>query len=204
MRDVHNAAIGMVERLGARDMAALIGFENGFEINQGMTASHSDLDRAIRRTTLNASPSSPNLLSKVLREGSPAFVTGTVRRHAIVLLTDARASFDPGLLMLARRSGAAVYVIGFTGDEILEESGEPAASLRRLASLTGGRAFFPADGRRLSSAFRQIYEELSRQYAIGYTSTQSDRDGGWRHVMVEVNRPDTSARTRQGYFAPDK
>jgi VWFA-related protein len=108
-----------------------------------------------------------------------------------------------GAVALAGRSRAAVYTIGLMGEQPLHETQEPALSLRRLAAITGGRAFFPESGRRLASLYNQIYEELSQQYTIGYVSTNSRRDGGWRNITVSVKRPHTSARTKQGYFAPD-
>ena len=30
----------------------------------------------------------------------------------------------------------------------------------------------------------------------------STRNGAWRRIVVRVNRPNLTARTKQGYFAP--
>jgi hypothetical protein len=48
----------------------------------------------------------------------------------------------------------------------------------------------------------QISDELSSQYTIGYSSKNPKRDGSWRRVVVRTDRPSTSARTKQGYYAP--
>ena len=44
---------------------------------------------------------------------------------------------------------------------------------------------------------------------LAATGGSSDRfavmltgDGGWRRIVVRVSRPNVSARTKQGYFAP--
>jgi hypothetical protein len=174
--EVTRAAAGLIKKLRARDTVAVMDF----------VSTPNALPDLFKRQELP--PSSPN----------------EVRRHAIVFLTDGAATFDPSVLLLARRSGASVYVIGLMRERPLEESREPALSLRQLANLTGGRAFFPNDARRLNSVYNQIYEELSRQYTIGYVSTNLRRDGSWRNVIVQVvDRRDTSARTKQGYFAPE-
>jgi len=202
MSEVHEAALGMVQKLRGQDMAAVMSFENGVETYHPLTSSRTDLERAIRGTSSRALPSAPNLLSSLFRrrEQPPSTVT-TVRRHAIVFLTDGEASFEPGILLLAQRFDAAVYIVGLMGDQPLEESREPTLSMRRLANLTGGRAFFPTNGRRLRSVYNQIHHELSQQYTVGYVSTNTQNNGGWRNVTVEVDRPNTSTRTKQGYFA---
>jgi VWFA-related protein len=56
----------------------------------------------------------------------------------------------------------------------------------------------------LPAIYTQIAEELSSQYTVGYTSKNAKRDGAWRRIVVRVNRPNLTARTKQGYFAPGK
>ena len=74
--------------------------------------------------------------------------------------------------------------------------------LRQLAQETGGRAFFPNAVAELPAIYTQISDELSSQYTVGYTSRNAKRDGAWRRVVVRVDRPSVTARTKQGYFGP--
>ena len=76
--------------------------------------------------------------------------------------------------------------------------------LRQFAQETGGRAFFPNQASDLASVYGQIADELSSQYTVGYTSRNAKRDGAWRRVVVRVTRPNLTARTKQGYFAPTR
>ena len=76
--------------------------------------------------------------------------------------------------------------------------------LRQLSQETGGRAFFPNHINELNSVYGQISEELSSQYTVGYSSRNPKRDGAWRRVVVRVGRPNSIARTKQGYFAPTR
>ena len=110
------------------------------------------------------------------------------------------------VLDLARRSETAIYTIGLMEDTSPggQSKGfrEATYALRQLSTDTGGRAFFPADIKSLASVYGQIYDELSSQYTIGYTSKNPKRDGAWRRLVVRVTRPNVQARTKQGYFAP--
>jgi len=134
-----------------------------------------------------------------------------VRRQAIILLSDGEdtsslVTFDD-VLDLARRSETAIYAIGLMQDAPGGQSKgfrEATYALRQLTTDTGGRAFFPADVKSLASVYGQIYDELSSQYTIGYTSKNSKRDGAWRRLVVRVARPNLTARTKQGYFAPTR
>ena len=133
-----------------------------------------------------------------------------VRRQAIVLLSDGEdtsslVTFED-VLDLARRSETAIYTIGLMEDATAggQSKGfrEATYALRQLSTDTGGRAFFPSDIKSLASVYGQIYDELSSQYTIGYTSKNPRRDGAWRRLVVRVTRPNVQARTKQGYFAP--
>jgi hypothetical protein len=56
----------------------------------------------------------------------------------------------------------------------------------------------------LPAIYAQIADELSSQYALGFASSNPRRDGAWRRLQVQVARPNTIVRTRQGYFAPSR
>jgi VWFA-related protein len=74
--------------------------------------------------------------------------------------------------------------------------------LRSLARETGGRAFFPVKIDDLAGVFAQIGDELASRYTLGYTSSNPKRDARWRRVVVQLSRPNVTARTKNGYYAP--
>ena len=74
--------------------------------------------------------------------------------------------------------------------------------MRQLAQETGGRAFFPRQIDELNGVYAQIADELASQYTLGYTSKNPKRDGAYRRVTVRVTRPNSTARTKQGYYGP--
>src|SRR5260370_2275415 len=73
---------------------------------------------------------------------------------------------------------------------------------KELASETGGRAYFPTDARELAKIYLGIWDELSSQYAVAYSSANPRRDGGWRRVPVRLLRPNVTARAKQRYHRP--
>jgi Ca-activated chloride channel family protein len=206
-----DAAIGFVRKLRPTDMGEVIGFDSRAEVLQKFTNNPGELEQAIRKTVAGGSTSLNNALYISLKglKKIPVRQEDEIRRQAIVLLSDGEdtsslVTFDD-VLDLARRSETAIYAIGLMEDGPGGQSKgfrEATYALRQLTTDTGGRAFFPADIKSLANVYGQIYDELSSQYTIGYTSKNAKRDGAWRRIVVRVNRPNVQARTKQGYFAP--
>jgi VWFA-related protein len=131
------------------------------------------------------------------------------RRRAIILLTD---GWDTALESRISRSQAidtvltaesVIYAIGI-GDE--KHDGVNKGTLRDIAERTGGRAFFPKKEEDLNTAFAEIEQELRTQYLLAYSSTNKNRDGSYRQVIVEITNPalvkeKVQLRHRPGYFA---
>jgi Ca-activated chloride channel homolog len=211
MATAQEAAIGFVRKLRPTDVGEVIGFDSRAEVLQKFTSNTAELEQAIRKTVAGGSTSLNNALYISLKglKKIPVRQEEEIRRQAIVLLSDGEdtsslVSFDD-VLDLARRSETAIYAIGLMEDGSGTQSKgfrEATYALRQLTTDTGGRAFFPADVKALASVYGQIYDELSSQYTIGYTSKNPRRDGSWRRIVVRVARPNTQARTKQGYYAP--
>jgi Ca-activated chloride channel family protein len=120
---------------------------------------------------------------------------------------DTRSAMNQGeLLDLLKSSDVTVYAIGY-----LERTGSHRLALQqtlhRLASASGGQAFFPSNLKDLDKMYEKILSEIAARYSIGYLSTNQKRDGNWRDVKVRLLRPelkDVKIRTRAGYYAPYK
>jgi Ca-activated chloride channel homolog len=211
MVTAQDAAIGFVRKLRPTDLGEVIGFDSRAEVLQKFTSNTAELEQAIRKTVAGGSTSLNNAVYISLKglKKIPIRQEDEIRRQAIILLSDGEdtsslVTFDD-VLDLARRSETAIYAIGLMEETAGGQSKgfrEATYALRQLANDTGGRAFFPADMRSLAAVYGQIYDELSSQYTIGYTSKNSRRDGAWRRLVVRVARPNVQARTKQGYFAP--
>lgn len=210
MTKAQDAAIGFARKLRSTDLGEILGFDSRVVVMQKFTNDTTAMEQAIRKTVAGGSTSLYNALYISLKDLKklPVHEEQDVRRQAIILLSDGEdtssaVSFDD-VLDLARRSETAIYPIGLMADSPAQSKGfrEATYALRQFASDTGGRAFFPTDVKSLAAIYNQIYDELSSQYTIGYVSKNSRRDGLWRRIAVRVSRPNVTARTKQGYFAP--
>ena len=77
--------------------------------------------------------------------------------------------------------------------------------MTKLATETGGRAFFPQSLSELPEIANQIVQDLRTQYVIAYNPTNKTRDGSYRAIKVTVDQGSGSDRrialTRSGRLA---
>ena len=139
------------------------------------------------------------------------------RRRALIVITDGedRASFYPQDKLFARlrEEDVQIYVIGFVG-ELEKEKGlirkseqQKAMNLiNKLATETGGRAFYPQSIADLPQIAAEIVRDLRTQYVVTYNPTNKARDGSYRAIKVAVedgsSRDKRIALTRNGRIAP--
>jgi Ca-activated chloride channel homolog len=203
------AAIGFAKQLHKDDQAEVIDFDSQVRILQAFTNDAATLEKAIRDTTPNGSTSLYNAIYISLKELKKvrAAATSEIRRQAIVLLSDgddtsSLIEFEE-VLDLAKRSETAIYAIGLRQGEVgRREFKEAEFVLKQLANETGGRAYFVTDARELPKIYQTIWDELSSQYSLAYSSANPKRDGAWRRIQVRLSRPSVAARTKQGYYGP--
>jgi Ca-activated chloride channel family protein len=109
------------------------------------------------------------------------------------------------MLDLCKASDVTVYSVGYMEHQSSSGRLQQRNELERVASLTGGRAYFPGTSKDLDGVFDKIREELGARYSLGYLSTDLRKDGAWRNVEIKLVRTDLKnvrLRTRSGYFAP--
>jgi VWFA-related protein len=208
---LQRAAISFVKTLKSNDLAQVIDFDSRVSIRQPFTSSHQELESAIQQTVAGGSTSLHNAIYVSLKELGKikALNEEDVRRQALIVFSDGEdtsslVSFDE-VLDLAKRSETAIYTIALRGnDTSVRGFREAEFVMRQLAQETGGRSFFPARIEDLNGVYGQIAEELASQYTIGYQSKNARLDGAFRRIVVQVARPNTTPRTKRGYFAPGR
>jgi VWFA-related protein len=102
----------------------------------------------------------------------------------------------------AQRRSVAIYgiyapTVGTGGNRILV--GNAQGSLERLAQETGGKAFFQGSGAPVSfdPFLRQLSDRLSRQFALTYLSTHSNK--GFHRIKIETPEADAEINHPSGY-----
>ena len=74
------------------------------------------------------------------------------------------------------------------------------SALRDLTDDSGGRTEIIRNASDLDPATAGIADELSQQYYLGYPA-QTEKDGRWHSIRVEVRNPAYRVRARRGYTA---
>ena len=90
----------------------------------------------------------------------------------------------------------------FSGRGVQQQYSQLASSQDTLISLaadTGGRAF--TDTNDFGEAFTRVQRDMSAYYLLGYSSTNSTRDGRFRRIEVRVKRAGMRVEARAGYYA---
>jgi Ca-activated chloride channel homolog len=136
---------------------------------------------------------------------------GAHPKRALLLISDgqdnnSRYTFNE-LRRLLKESDVVLYGIGILGggDAGSALGMEGQGILDELASVSGGKAFFPRSAAEMDDIFEQIALELRHQYSIGYKPSNFSNDGRWHKVKVKVTPPRglprLFVRTKEGYYA---
>lgn len=210
--------------LGKKDVAFLISFGAEAELLQDYTNSlpllRAGLDRlrvSASHTGLHPGPvptaSQPRgtILFDAVYLAADEKLRGEVGRKAIILITD---GVDQGSRMkltqaieAAHRADAIIYGIYYYDAGFYRRGyggfgfGMSDADLRRMSEDTGGRLMKVERRGTLEEIFSQIQAEMRSQYAIGYTPSNSVKDGSFRRIEIRTRNRDLKVRSRKGYFA---
>ncbi|MCC6263637.1 MAG: VWA domain-containing protein [Bryobacterales bacterium] len=108
---------------------------------------------------------------------------------------------------LVREADVQIYTIGiFDAYSSTPEEMRGPGLLREISDQTGGRPFIITSVNELPDVSAKIGIELRNQYVLGYTPSNSMRDGKYRKVKVELVQPRGLPRLkaywRPGYYAP--
>jgi len=136
---------------------------------------------------------------------------GTHPKRALLLISDgqdnnSRYTFNE-LRRVLKESDVVVYAIGIlNGGDVGSSLGmEGQGILEELASVSGGKAFFPRTNAEMDDIFEQIALELRHQYSIGYRPPNFINDGKWHRIKVKITPPRglprLFVRSKEGYFA---
>ncbi len=186
-----------------RDKAMVAGFDTSLHVAQSFTDNYAKLAMAIGMLR----PSGGTALYDALfytahNDFGPGSGEVGAGRNVIVIISDgaddqSRYSESEAIAM-AQDAGAVIYTIG------TESTGaDPQADgvLKKFATETGGRSYFPISARDLGGAFQSILQDLRHQYVVAYSPNDLAPNGEFHKVIIRVLRKNVTVRTRKGYYA---
>jgi Ca-activated chloride channel homolog len=169
-----------------------------------------DADAVLQKLTL-VQPARNTALYDAVYLGLERVTRGSHQKRALLIISDgqdnsSRYNFGE-VRRLMKESDVVTYGIGILdrGDSGSQMGMQGQAFLDELASVSGGKSFYPNGAAEMDEIFERIALELRHQYSVGYTPTDFQPDGKWRRVKVKVNPPRglprLSVRGREGYYA---
>lgn len=201
-REIKKASSNLVREMSSRDKAAVVIFSDTILESTHFTALSEPLLKAIGSLYARGSTALYDAILHSLDK-----ISRIEGRKALLVFTDGSDSrpMDGGSKSSAREvieagkmSEVTIYTVGFVGDGRAVNQD----FLTRLASESGGRAFYPVDVDHLHRSFVAIGQELHTSYQIAYTPKNNVLDGTWRAIQVRIQGyEDLIVRTRQGYYA---
>lgn len=196
-----------------KDLAALFSVATTTRLEQGFTDDVSWLVRSIE--TFPPPSGATALLDGLIKASN--YLKDVQGRRVIVIVSDgddtvSDATFAETLKAL-QTADCQVYIVKTTDFENFVRTGSRAgnANIRQLtaerrmaeiAAQTGGSVYSPIDRGELDGAFRQISEELSQQYILGYyPDIGAEERGTFRTFGLTLRRPENvTIRIRKGYY----
>jgi Ca-activated chloride channel homolog len=202
------AAERVLSVLRPGDRARVVAFNSRDDMLQDFTEDRAALSAALARITAGGSTALYRTLYISLKELKRERKEDN-RRLAMVLLTDgldtASSVSDDQLLELARGGEVAIYPISLRPRARVEANAAAFSAaayfLSRLASDTGGRAFFANSATDLDGVYARIAAEMRSQYSLAYAPPLHPA-AGWRRIVVRTpGHANLQIRHRLGYYA---
>lgn len=198
-----SAAIRFLDGIRGDDVVAIDNFDSKISLVQDFSNSR---DLADAGYELKAD--GMTVLNDAIYKAAQDLSARPEKRRAIIVLSDGADTSSKRSSDKALRAALAVNATIYTVDMSPSDSGgrermQSQGALKNFAEKSGGRFIATPGGTAMREAFKNIVEELSRQYTLGYQPTIA-RDGKWHSIELKVSKPNAQVRTRKGYNSPKK
>jgi Ca-activated chloride channel family protein len=198
------ALAGFIETSHPKDEFFLVGFGSTPQLLlSGVRDGNAVLDKFTY-----VDPAGNTALYDAVDLGIEKVSRGIYSKRAIILISDgeendSRTSFSK-LKRTLQESGVVVYTVR-VGNPPLPKSNARMV-MDQIATVSGGKSFWPKNAESMDEAFERIALELRRQYSIGYLPPNFAADGRLHKIKVALDVPkeqsrDLVVRSRGGYFA---
>jgi len=205
-REVVAAALAFVEASKSEDEMFVVNFNEevqlGLDPDQPFSSNLAQLRKALSGLVVRGQTS----LYDALWMGLEQLKRGHHDKKALVVFSDGADNASKHgfreTLAAAQRSQASIYSIGIY--ESSSQDRDP-KSLRELSRATGGEVVFPQSIEEVEAVCKHFARTIRTQYTLGYSPSNTAKDGSYRTLRVVASDPNLSkltVRAREGYFAP--
>jgi VWFA-related protein len=186
------------------DRAFIMGFDVTSYVTQGFTNNPDLLETGLNRLKPGGGTALYDAVYKACRDQMLKGVPANAEvRKALILVSDgddnqSRAYLDDAIKM-CQRAETTIFTIS-TNTSPSRERGDDV--LKKMASATGGAAFYPQRLEDIANEFHRVEEQLRSQYALAYKPADFRADGSFRTIYLTALRGGYVVQARTGYFAP--
>ena len=218
---IKTAALHFVEAARPFDRIGVITFAGGQVVVSQLTTDHEALRQRINGIqrpdgSTRLYDSLAFAMAEIFRQAKDS------RRNAIVVISDGLDSVMPNVtgegsqltyqevLRQAKEFDGVVYSIWtdtqsyepLSPQDIQQETFDLAHDQMKELADAGGGAFYECWALEdLRGSYDRVVADLGTLYTLSYRPTNKTRDGSWRRIRVNVNRANSVARGKRGYFA---
>ena len=204
MRQARAVVNAIVANSNPDDEFLLVRFSTETRLVVPLTSRHDEIRRAVGSLDVSGGTALLDAVSLAIAELKQH---ARHQRKAIILVSDGEDNSSHmtvnQLKAEVREQDVLIHAIRL--DDSQFNSGWPPpqrpglALLREITSQTGGRLF-------TVTKVKQLPAMLRNQYMLGYSSSNSEKDGSYRKIQLKLARPKgfpkLHAVWRQGYYAP--
>lgn len=133
---------------------------------------------------------------------------GTSGRKALIIFSDGEDNSSAhhmlDVIEAAQNENIPLYSIRYTErgkHGTLTARNKYGISVMARISKESGGVDFDAEKKNLKESFREISDELRSSYELAYNSTNTERDGTFRRVVIRPKPPGLTVRCKTGYYA---
>jgi Ca-activated chloride channel homolog len=140
-----------------------------------------------------------------------ASASATTDEEAVAAIQPEANKTLSAVLDAADRQGVTIYPLALpSGDVKRLPIGSPQLTaiytaarvrLNALARRTGGQLSDIRQLQDLTRTYASVAADLRTLYTLSYQPSGRPRDGQWREIRVDIDKPEAIARTRPGYYA---
>jgi Ca-activated chloride channel family protein len=206
--------------LQPNDRAFLMGFGNHIRLVSDFTASSSEILDDLKRYEHESGHFDEVGPTDEDREGGTAFYDaiyyaaseklsdGTSGRKALIIFSDGEDNSSAHHMLdaieEAQIENVPLFCVRYTQHgrhgKITARNKYGTSVMARIAKESGGEDF-DAEEKDLKESFREIGEELRSSYELAYNSTNTERDGYFRRIVIRSRNPLFTVRAKTGYYA---
>jgi Ca-activated chloride channel family protein len=216
----HDLHTFLKDVLKSADRAFLVGFGNHIRLVSDFTSSGGEILDELKRYEHDSGKFDELGPREESREGGTAFYDaiyyaaseklsdGTSGRKALVIFSDGEDNSSAHHMLDAieesQIENIPLFCIRYTEHgkhgKVTARNKYGTSVMARIAKESGGEDF-DAQAKDLKESFREIGEELRSSYELAYNSTNTERDGYFRRIVIRSKNAGLLVRAKTGYYA---